>query len=53
VNRKAIWWGMFIGSTVGGCVPGLWHAGLFSMWSIVLSTIGGLAGIYVAYRMGR
>jgi hypothetical protein len=53
MSRKAIWLGMIIGSTIGGCVPGLWHAGLFSIWSIVLSTVGGLAGIWVAYRMDR
>ena len=51
--KKAIWLGVLVGSTIGGCVPSLWHAGPFSMWSMVLSTIGGLAGIGIAYRLTR
>ena len=53
MTKKAVWLGMIIGSTLGGCVPMLWHASVFSMWSIVLSTVGGIAGIWVAWRMMR
>ena len=42
-----------IGSTLGGLVPALWHAGLLSLWGIVLSTIGGVLGIWAGYRMSR
>jgi hypothetical protein len=44
---------MFIGSTIGGFVPMLWHASLFSISAILLSTLGGVAGIWAAYRIGR
>ena len=53
MNKKAIYFGMFVGSMVGGWVPAIWHAGMFSLWSIVLSMVGGLAGIWVAWRLGR
>ncbi len=53
MNKKLIWIGMIVGSTIGGCVPTLWHAGMFSMSGIVLSTVGGIAGIWVAYRLAR
>jgi hypothetical protein len=53
VGKKWIYLGMFVGSTIGGLVPALWHAGMFSMSGIVLSALGGIAGICVAYRIGR
>jgi len=53
VSKKSIWVGMFVGSTAGGCLPMLWHASLFSISAMVLSTIGGIAGIWAAYRLGR
>lgn len=48
-----MWLGMFIGSTIGGFVPMLWHASLFSISAILMSTLGGVAGIWAAYRLGR
>jgi hypothetical protein len=53
MSKKGIYFGMFVGSTIGGLVPVLWHASMFSMSGIVLSTIGGIGGIFVAYRIGR
>ena len=51
MSKKAIWIGVMVGSTVGGCVPSLWHASMFSMWGVVFSTLGGLAGIWLAWRL--
>jgi hypothetical protein len=45
--------GLFIGSTIGGLVPELWGAGIFSMSAIVFSFIGGIAGIWVGYKIGQ
>jgi hypothetical protein len=53
VGKKSIWIGMFVGSSIGGFLPMLWHAGMLSMWGIVMSTIGGIAGIWIAYRIDR
>ncbi|MBW4062030.1 hypothetical protein HJC99_05660 [Candidatus Saccharibacteria bacterium] len=42
--------GATIGGTIGGFVPNLWNAGAFSGWGILMSTLGGLAGIWAVYR---
>lgn len=51
-QKSAVWWGMIIGSTVGGFVPGLWNAGMFSLSGILFSALGGFLGIYIGYRIG-
>lgn len=53
MNTKAIWFGMSVGTAIGGSVPMLWHAGIFSFSSVLLGAVGGLAGIWVAYRLTR
>lgn len=50
VDRRLIYLGLFIGSTIGSLVPSLWGEGMFSISSIVLSLLGGIAGIWVAYK---
>ncbi|MGB7259326.1 MAG: hypothetical protein WBD48_14725 [Pseudolabrys sp.] len=47
--RFRIWLGVLIGSTIGGFIPELWGAGLFSYSSVLLSTVGALAGIWFGY----
>ena len=53
MSKKAIWIGATIGSTVGGCVPSLWHAGMFSFSGVILSTIGALLGIWITWKLMR
>jgi hypothetical protein len=43
--------GMFIGSAVGGWVPTLWGAGMLSMSGVIGSLVGGLLGIWAAFRL--
>ena len=43
--------GMVVGSTAGSAAPALWGADLFSLWSIFLGLLGGVAGIWFAYKM--
>lgn len=45
--------GMFVGSIAGGALPGLWGADLFSLSTALFSTLGGLAGIWLGYKIGR
>jgi hypothetical protein len=52
-DKQLIWVGAFVGSTVGGFVPRLWHASMLSISGIVCSAIGGLAGIWVAWKATR
>jgi hypothetical protein len=49
--QARIWLGVLIGSTIGGFIPDLWGAGLFSYSSVLLSGIGALAGLWLGYRM--
>jgi hypothetical protein len=52
MSRKTlIYIGAFIGSSLGGYVPVIWGASLFSGWSILLSGVGGLAGIWLAVKV--
>jgi hypothetical protein len=53
MNRLFIWMGLFIGSTIGGLLPQLWGAGIFSLSAMVLSFLGGLAGIWAGYKIGK
>ena len=52
-QKSAIWWGMFIGSTIGGMIPSLWSAGMFSVSGVFLTAIGGFLGIYAGYRFAE
>jgi hypothetical protein len=49
-TKPLIWIGMGIGSTLGGFVPRLWGASFLSLAGLVCSGIGGLFGIWVAYK---
>jgi hypothetical protein len=54
MNAKTfIWIGVFIGSTVGAYIPALWGAGVLSFSSIILSMVGGLAGIWAGFKLGQ
>ena len=52
-TKKIIWFGAIVGSVLGGCVPGIWHASAFSLSGLLFSTLGGLAGIWLAWRLTR
>jgi len=52
-GKRLIWIGSIVGSFVGGLIPGLWHASMFSMWGLVFSTIGGIVGIWAGWRIGQ
>ncbi len=49
--QKRIWLGVLIGSVIGGFIPDLWGADLFSYSSVLLSTVGALAGLWLGYKM--
>ena len=52
-SKRLILIGSIVGSFVGGLIPGLWHASMFSMWGLVFSTIGGIVGIWAGWRIGQ
>jgi hypothetical protein len=52
MSRKSIVMiGLFVGSTIGGFLPVLWGASVLSYWSIFGNAIGGIIGIWIAFRM--
>ena len=50
MDKKSVMLGMIIGSIVGGYIPALWGAGIFSLSSIIGNVIGGLLGIYLMVK---
>jgi hypothetical protein len=49
--QARIWFGVLIGSTVGGFIPDLLGAGLFSYSSVLFSGVGGLVGLWLGYKL--
>lgn len=43
--------GMTVGSLIGGYVPMLWGADLLSVSSVLGNAVGGLLGIWIAFKM--
>ncbi len=52
-RKKLVWFGLFVGSTIGSFIPGLWGGDSFSFSSILMSAVGGLAGIWVGFKLGE
>jgi hypothetical protein len=50
-SRSFIWTGIFIGSTIGSLIPGLWGDGVFSYSSVLLSGAGALVGLWIGFKM--
>ncbi|MEA2714985.1 MAG: hypothetical protein QOG91_13 [Candidatus Parcubacteria bacterium] len=48
-----IWLGVAIGGAVGGYVPVLFGASALSFSSVIGSTVGGLAGIWLGFRLSQ
>lgn len=42
-----------VGSFLGGLIPLLWGAGMFSFSSIIFNAIGAIAGLYIAFKMSN
>jgi len=51
--KTLIWLGVFAGSALGGWLPTLLGADLLSLWGVLGSVLGGLAGIWAGSRLGR
>jgi hypothetical protein len=53
MDKRIIYIGMIIGSVAGGYLPLLWGAGVFSVSSILCGGLGGILGIWAAWRLTR
>jgi uncharacterized membrane protein YeaQ/YmgE (transglycosylase-associated protein family) len=52
-RKKMILLGMVVGSIVGGYLPSLFGIDDLSLISILGSVIGGMLGIWIAYKLYR
>jgi hypothetical protein len=48
--KSTVWIGIFIGSIIGGYIPVLFGVSIFSFWSVIGNGVGGLLGIWIAYK---
>jgi hypothetical protein len=44
---------MIVGGAVGNYLPLIWGGSSFSMMSIFLGMIGGIAGIFIGFKLGQ
>ena len=51
MSKSVIYIGATIGGSLGGFLGGLIDHSLLGLWSIIFSLIGGLAGIWAAYKI--
>jgi hypothetical protein len=51
-SKTYIWLGIFIGGAIGAGLGSLLdHGNIFGLWGILLSGVGSIAGIYIAYKL--
>ncbi len=51
MERKIVMLFMFIGTAIGGYIPTLFGADVFSLTSILGTVIGGFSGIWLANKL--
>ncbi len=51
MNKSLIYVGAGVGGLVGGWLGSLLDHSLFGVWGVLLSAVGGIAGIYAAYKI--
>jgi hypothetical protein len=52
-SKPLITIGVLVGTTIGGLIPMLWHAPIFSFSSVIFSTLGGIVGIWAGVKIGQ
>jgi hypothetical protein len=53
MTKMFIWLGLAVGSTIGGFVPLVWGGDALSVAGLLLSMVGGVAGILAGYKVGQ
>ena len=53
MSKTVIWFGVFVGSSLGGYLPTLFGAEMFSVWGILGSTAGGVVGVFAGIKLGE
>jgi hypothetical protein len=50
-SKSLVYLGAGVGGFFGSLIPLLWGAGFLSLWGVIFEAIGGLAGIYITWRL--
>ncbi len=50
-SKTLMYIGVTVGSVIGGYLPALWGVGVFSVTSVLFSTLGGIIGLVITYRL--
>ncbi len=53
MDRKIIWFGLFVGSVIGGFIPSFWGAGMLSFSGLIFSAPGGFAGVWLGFLISE
>jgi len=53
MTKKFVWIGLFVGSSIGNMLPVLWGGDMLSFSGVLFSLLGGIAGIWIGYRVGE
>jgi hypothetical protein len=53
MNKWLLYASVLIFSTIGGYVPSLWHAGIFSVSGIMGGIVGTIIGIWIAFKVNN
>jgi hypothetical protein len=51
MSKGLIYGSVLIFSTIGGYIPSLWHAGIFSISGLIGGIVGTVAGIWIAIKI--
>ena len=53
-TKTYIWLGIVIGGLIGGALGAMLdHGNALGLWSILLSGLGSIVGIFIGYRLGQ
>jgi uncharacterized membrane protein YeaQ/YmgE (transglycosylase-associated protein family) len=51
--KLIVYFFLFAGSIVGAYVPKIWGAGLFSISSLIFSSVGAIVGIIIGLKLTK
>jgi uncharacterized membrane protein YeaQ/YmgE (transglycosylase-associated protein family) len=52
-SKLIVYFFLFAGSIVGAYVPKIWGAGLFSISSLIFSSVGAIVGIIIGLKLTK
>lgn len=53
MEKMFMWTAIIIGGAIGGWIPSLWDASMFSMSGVIGSAAGSILGLWIAFKYIR